>query len=61
MDYDRPFMAIHLNDPRITREVHRRTELCVPVLPLRQSLPVDGQLEERHTHAELMRVAVGQR
>ena len=34
VDYDRPFMAIHLNDPLLTREVHRRTELCIPVLPL---------------------------
>lgn len=34
VDYDRPFMAIHLNDPLLTREVHRRTELCVPVMPL---------------------------
>jgi AraC family transcriptional regulator len=35
VDYDRPFVAIHLNDPLMTREVHRRTELCIPVLPLR--------------------------
>lgn len=35
LDYDRPFVAIHLNDPSVTREVHRRTELCVPVLPVR--------------------------
>jgi len=34
VDYDRPFMAIHLNDPAITREVHRRTELCIPVIPI---------------------------
>jgi AraC family transcriptional regulator len=39
VDYDRPFMAIYLNDPHITRDVHRRTELCVPVLPIRMSLP----------------------
>lgn len=38
LDYDRPFLAIHLNDPRVTREVHRRTELCVPVLPVRMPL-----------------------
>ena len=30
-----PFVAIYLNDPAVTREVHRRTELCVPVLPVR--------------------------
>jgi AraC family transcriptional regulator len=34
VDYDRPFVAIYLNDPTFTREVHRRTELCVPVLPV---------------------------
>jgi AraC family transcriptional regulator len=43
VDYDRAFMVIHLNDPRVTREVHRRTELCVPVLPLRDCLPADGE------------------
>jgi AraC family transcriptional regulator len=35
VDYDRPFVAIYLNDPTITREMHRRTELCVPVIPVR--------------------------
>lgn len=34
VDYDRAFLAVYLNDPRVTREVHRRTELCIPVLPL---------------------------
>ncbi len=45
VDYDRAFMAIHLNDPRVTREVHRRTEVCVPVMPLALALPdeADGQ------------------
>jgi AraC family transcriptional regulator len=38
VDYDRPFVAIYLNDPAITREVHRRTELCVPVLPVPMAL-----------------------
>jgi AraC family transcriptional regulator len=38
LDYDRPFLAIYLNDPAITREMHRRTELCVPVLPVRMPL-----------------------
>jgi DNA gyrase inhibitor GyrI len=38
VDYDRPFVAIYLNDPAITREVHRRTELCVPVNPVRMPL-----------------------
>jgi AraC family transcriptional regulator len=39
LDHDRPFMAIYLNDPRITREVHRRTDLCIPVLPICMPLP----------------------
>jgi AraC family transcriptional regulator len=34
VDYDRPFIVAYLNDPLVTREVHRRTELCVPVLPI---------------------------
>ena len=38
LDYDRPFVTIYLNDPAITREMHRRTELCVPVLPVRMPL-----------------------
>jgi DNA gyrase inhibitor GyrI len=38
LDYERPFVAIYLNDPGITREMHRRTELCVPVLPVRMPL-----------------------
>ena len=40
LDYDRPFVTIYLNDPAITREMHRRTELCVPVLPVR--MPLSG-------------------
>jgi DNA gyrase inhibitor GyrI len=38
VDYDRPFMTIYLNDPKVTREVHRRTELCVPVVPMQMPL-----------------------
>jgi len=38
VDYDRAFVAVYLNDPMVTREVHRRTELCVPVLPVRVPL-----------------------
>ena len=60
VDYDRPFMAIHLNDPHMTREVHRRTELCIPVLPLRVALPDEttGELED-FASSPLMRRAVG--
>jgi hypothetical protein len=46
VDYDRPFMAIHLNDPAITREVHRRTELCVPVVPIPMPLASNDDLRE---------------
>jgi AraC family transcriptional regulator len=34
VDYDRPFVAVYLNDPLLTRGAHRRTELCIPVLPI---------------------------
>jgi AraC family transcriptional regulator len=40
LDHDRSFMTIYLNDPMVTREVHRRTELCVPVVPIR--MPLSG-------------------
>jgi AraC family transcriptional regulator len=38
VDYDRPFLAVYLNDPLVTRPVHRRTELCIPVLPVQMPL-----------------------
>ena len=41
VDYDRPFLTIYLNDPAMTREVHRRSELCVPVLPVQMSVAID--------------------
>ncbi len=46
VDYDRPFMAIHLNDPAVTREVHRRTELCVPVVPIPMPLASNDDVSE---------------
>ncbi len=46
VDYDRPFMAIYLNDPSVTREVHCRTELCVPVLPICMALPSNDAGDE---------------
>ena len=49
VDYDRPFVAIYLNDPAVTREVHRRTELCVPVLPVR--MPFSSN-DDEEVHAE---------
>jgi AraC family transcriptional regulator len=39
VDYDRPFVAVYLNDPLLTREVHRRTDLCIPVIPLAMEAP----------------------
>jgi AraC family transcriptional regulator len=58
VDYDRPFVAIYLNDPTMTREVHRRTELCIPVLPLRAALPVEGE-DGRELMDKLARKAAG--
>ena len=49
VDYDRPFVAIYLNDPAITREVHRRTELCVPVLPVPMLLSSNDDDEVHHS------------
>ena len=46
VDYDRPFMAIHLNDPHVTREMHRRTELCIPVLPISVALPAENTVTD---------------
>jgi AraC family transcriptional regulator len=46
VDYDRPFVAVYLNDPRITRSLHRRTELCIPVLPM-PALANSDDLERR--------------
>src|SRR5262245_38745811 len=40
VDASRPFLAVYLNDPAVTREMHRRTELCVPVLPM--CMPLAG-------------------
>jgi AraC family transcriptional regulator len=40
IDDGRPFVAIYLNDPMRTREVHRHTELCIPVIPIR--VPLSG-------------------
>jgi AraC family transcriptional regulator len=62
VDYDRPFMAIHLNDPQLTREVHRRTELCIPVLPLREYMPSDlPASQDEDFRSPLLRMAVGQK
>jgi AraC family transcriptional regulator len=51
LDFDRPFVAIYLNDPAVTREMHRRTELCIPVLPVRMPLSSNDD-DDVHTDAE---------
>jgi AraC family transcriptional regulator len=61
VDYDRPFMAIHLNDPLRTREVHRRSELCIPVLPLRGYMPADAPDEEVDARSALLLMAAGRK
>jgi AraC family transcriptional regulator len=38
IDTDRPFLAVYLTDPTVTLEKYRRTELCVPVAPIRTPL-----------------------
>jgi AraC family transcriptional regulator len=42
VDPGRPFVSIYLNDPLVTRAVHRRTELCVPILPLQFQRAASG-------------------
>lgn len=59
VDYDRPFVAIYLNDPLMTREMHRRTELCIPVLPIRLALPVEADGGEEALMATLAPKAAG--
>jgi AraC family transcriptional regulator len=44
LDEDRPFLAVYLTDPTVTREPHRRTELCVPVVPI--CMPAAGNDSE---------------
>lgn len=59
VDYDRPFMAVHLNDPIMTREVHRRTELCIPVLPFKALVPAESTGSNDDFASPLLRRAVG--
>lgn len=53
VDYDRPFLAIYQNDPKITREVHRRTELCVPVIPICMPLSSNDDNEQESAVAAI--------
>lgn len=54
VDGDRPFVTIYLNDPAITREVHRRTDLCVPVIPLVMPVAGNDDIDEPLAPSELM-------
>ena len=59
VDYDRPFMAIYLNDPRVTREVHRRTELCIPVVPIPMALAKNDDRQDGYDITALARRIAG--
>ena len=59
VDYDRPFLAIYLNDPTVTREVHRRTELCVPVLPVRMPFSSNDDEDSTPTRRRVGHYATG--
>jgi AraC family transcriptional regulator len=59
VDYERPFVAVYLNDPLITREMHRRTELCVPVLPIPMPLATNDDGREGYDIAEIARRIAG--
>ena len=49
IDFGRPFVAIYLNDPLLTREMHRRTELCIPVVPMRMPLSSNDDVDQANT------------
>lgn len=38
IDEERAFLSVYPTDPTVPREMHRRTEICVPVYPLRMPL-----------------------
>ena len=59
VDYERPFVAVHLNDPQITREMHRRTELCVPVMPIPMPQATNDEGQEGYDVAEIARRIAG--
>jgi AraC family transcriptional regulator len=59
VDHGRPFLAIYLNDPGFTREMHRRTELCVPVLPVQ--MPVSSNDDDaRDARSNVLNLAAPQ-
>jgi AraC family transcriptional regulator len=59
VDYDRAFVAVYLNNPSITREVHRRTELCVPVLPVQMPLSSNDDAPDQVESVEQARLRAG--
>ena len=56
VDHERPFLATYLTDPNVTREMHWRTDLCVPVIPIR--IPLAGNDEGDALTTVGMRTAV---
>jgi AraC family transcriptional regulator len=50
LDSGRPFVAVYLNDPTVTAQAYLRTEICVPVLPVRLVLANDDASTEPVTH-----------
>lgn len=54
LDTERPFFATYLNDPSITREMHRRTDICVPVIPLVMPVANNDDVEENGFSPALM-------
>ena len=52
LDYQRAFVTVYLNDPAVTREMHRRCELCIPVLPVRMPLSSNDD-DARHSDEQV--------
>jgi DNA gyrase inhibitor GyrI len=49
LDPDRPFLRVYLTDPTITREMHRRTEVCVPIYPVQARANNDSDASSAHS------------
>lgn len=45
LDDGRPLLAVYLTDPTATREMHRRTELCIPIVPMQ--IPLAGNEDDK--------------
>ena len=59
VDCERPFVAIYRNDPLVTREMHRRMELCVPVLPVRMPLATNDDVAAESDISVIVRSVAG--